>query len=257
MNALDGRLAVVTGGASGLGRATAQALHDAGFRVVVLDCNPLEPPKRHTQKLFATYSVDVGNDDAMERVFERIRVEFGPVQVLVNCAGIAQPGSVVRSGAAMLLSEFERVLDVNLFGTINAIRCAVPQMLEVDATRSDKQVGVIINTSSIAAFDGQVGQSAYAASKGGCAGMVIALARELGEFGIRVVGIAPGVFETPMTLSLPSSSREVVFSTTPPYPRRPGRPDEFADLVMAIIRNPMINGEVIRLDGALRMPAKL
>ncbi|HCL87583.1 MAG TPA: hypothetical protein DIC45_14060, partial [Comamonadaceae bacterium] len=141
-------------------------------------------------------------------------------------------------------------------GSINAIRCAVPQMIEARQDPS-VQAGVVINTASIAAFDGQVGQAAYAASKGGCAGMVLPLARELGEWGIRVMGIAPGVFETPMTLGLAPASREVVFSAVPPFPRRAGRPEEFARLVLDIVFNPMLNGEVIRLDGGLRMPARL
>jgi NAD(P)-dependent dehydrogenase (short-subunit alcohol dehydrogenase family) len=192
----------------------------------------------------------------MERVFEQIREALGPVYILVNCAGVADPGSVVRKGQAMPLAIFERVLEINLLGSINAVRCAVPQMIEARAG-AEAQAGVIIHTTSIAAFDGQIGQAAYAASKGGCAGMVLPLARELGEYGIRVMGIAPGVFETPMTLNLAPASRDVVFAAVPPFPRRAGRAEEFAALALSIIGNPMLNGEVIRLDGALRMPARL
>lgn len=249
---LQGRVAVVTGGASGLGAAVAHALQACGAQVVALDrAAPADAPQG-----VDWMAVDVADDDAMERAFERIRERHGPVYVLVNCAGVAQPGSVVRKGQAMPLAEFEQVLAVNLLGSINAIRCAVPQMIEARRDPS-AQAGVVINTASIAAFDGQVGQAAYAASKGGCAGMVLPLARELGEWGIRVMGIAPGVFETPMTLGLAPASREIVFSAVPPFPRRAGRPEEFARLVLDIVFNPMLNGEVIRLDGGLRMPARL
>lgn len=249
---LQGRVAVVTGGASGLGAAAAQALHARGAQVVALDrAAPAGAPQG-----VAWMAADVSDDEAMEQAFARIRERHGPVYVLVNCAGVAQPGSVVRKGQAMPLAEFEQVLAVNLLGSINAIRCAVPQMIEARQDPS-AQAGVVINTASIAAFDGQVGQAAYAASKGGCAGMVLPLARELGEWGIRVMGIAPGVFETPMTLGLAPASREIVFSAVPPFPRRAGRPEEFARLVLDIVFNPMLNGEVIRLDGGLRMPARL
>ncbi|MBH1977162.1 MULTISPECIES: SDR family NAD(P)-dependent oxidoreductase [unclassified Simplicispira] len=253
---LSNRVAVVTGGASGLGAATALALRNAGARVVLLD--------RDTQAVQATaqalgvagYTADVAQDEAMEAAFAQLRTEQGPVSILVNCAGVAHPGSVVRKGQAMPLAEFERVVEINLLGTINAVRCAVPQMIEARSGPT-AEAGVIIHTASIAAFDGQVGQAAYAASKGGCAGMVLPLARELGDYGIRVMGIAPGVFETPMTLNLAPASRAVVFSAVPPFPQRPGQADEFAALVLAIIDNPMLNGEVIRLDGGLRMPARL
>ncbi len=249
---LQGRVAVVTGGASGLGAAAARALQARGAQVVALDRTaPADAPQG-----IAWMAADVSDDEAMEQAFERIRERHGSVYVLVNCAGVAQPGSVVRKGQAMPLAEFEQVIAVNLLGSINAIRCAVPQMIEARQDPS-VQAGVVINTASIAAFDGQVGQAVYAASKGGCAGMVLPLARELGEWGIRVMGIAPGVFETPMTLGLAPASREVVFSAVPPFPRRAGRPEEFARLVLDIVFNPMLNGEVIRLDGGLRMPARL
>ncbi len=252
---LDGRVAVVTGGASGLGAAAAQALHGRGAQVVVLDRTGGSPDEMPVEGI-VHIAVDVSDDAAMEQAFELIRERHGPVHVLVNCAGVACPGSVVRKGLAMPLAEFEQVLAVNLLGTLNAVRCAVPQMIDA---RTDPAAfaGVVINTASIAAFDGQVGQAAYAASKGGCAGMVLPLARELGEWGIRVMGIAPGVFATPMTLELPPASREVVFSAVPPFPKRPGTPAEFARLVLEIVFNPMLNGEVIRLDGGLRMPARL
>ena len=259
-NALNHRVAVVTGGASGLGAATAQALRDAGARVALLDRNTAAVQAAAQALGVAGYTADVTHDAGMEQVFEQIRTDLGPVYVLVNCAGVADPGSVVRKGEAMPLATFERVIEINLLGTINAVRCAVPQMIEArtpEDAANGVQAGVIIHTASIAAFDGQIGQAAYAASKGGCAGMVLPLARELGDYGIRVMGIAPGVFETPMTLNLSPASRDVVFAAVPPFPQRPGRAEEFALLALSIIGNPMLNGEVIRLDGGLRMPARL
>lgn len=256
LRTLNNRVAVVTGGASGLGAATAAALRQAGARVALIDLSAQAVQMTAQSLGVAGYAADVADDAGMEQVFEQIREALGPVYFLVNCAGVADPGSVVRKGEAMPLSNFERVVEINLLGSINAVRCAVPQMIGARAGE-DAEAGVIINTASIAAFDGQMGQAAYAASKGGCAGMVLPLARELGEYGIRVMGIAPGVFETPMTMNLPPASRDVVFAAVPPFPKRPGHAEDFAALILAIIANPMLNGEVIRLDGGLRMPARL
>lgn len=259
-DALKNRVAVVTGGASGLGAATGRALRDAGARVALLDRDSAAVQATAQELGVAGYAADVTHDANMEQVFAQIRADLGPVYVLVNCAGVADPGSVVRKGEPMPLSTFERVVEINLLGSINAVRCAVPQMIEA-RTEEDiagaVQAGIVIHTASIAAFEGQMGQAAYAASKGGCAGMVLPLARELGDYGIRVMGIAPGVFETPMTLNLSPASRAVVFAAVPPFPPRPGRAEEFASLVLSIIGNPMLNGEIIRLDGGLRMPARL
>ncbi len=256
-----GAVAVVSGGASGLGEATVAALHAAGARVALLDRDAARvaavaeryaAANRHPEVLGV--AVDVADGPGMERAFDRIAAQLGRTAVLVNCAGIAEPGAVVRHGLPMPLDEFRRVVHVNLLGTLNCIRCAVPQMIE--GRQGSDEAGVIINTASIAATEGQVGQSAYAASKGGVAGLVLPLARELGEHGIRVMGISPGVFETPMTLGLPERSRATVFAARPPYPPRAGQAHEFAQLVLAILDNPMLNGEVIRLDGGLRMPAR-
>jgi NAD(P)-dependent dehydrogenase (short-subunit alcohol dehydrogenase family) len=255
-----GRVAVVTGAGSGLGAATVAALQQAGCKVALLD-RDAQAVQSAASELGATgYTVDVTDDAGMEATFTRLGRELGPAYVLVNCAGIATPGSVVRKGHAMPLEEFEHVVAINLLGSINATRCAVAQMInahEESSLPADVEAGVVIHTASIAAFDGQMGQAAYAASKGGCAGMVLPQARELGEFGIRVMGIAPGVFATPMTLNLPERSRDVVFSAIPPFPPRAGMPEDYAALVLSILQNPMLNGEVIRLDGALRMPARL
>ena len=253
---LKNRVAVVTGGASGLGAATASALRNSGASVALLDHDAGAVNAAAAAIGAAAFVADVSDGPAVERVFEEIEAQLGRISILVNCAGIAEPGSVVKRGVPMPLDEYRRVINVNLLGMINCIRCAVPQMIE-GRVGSDIEAGLIINTSSIAAFDGQMGQAAYSASKGGVAGMVLPLARELGDYGIRVMGIAPGVFETPMTLNLSAKSRRVVFSAVPPYPKRPGQPEEFAELVLAIVSNKMLNGEVIRLDGGLRMPARL
>ena len=252
---IEGRVAVVTGGASGLGAATAQALRAAGAQVALIDRDAAAVMAVAAVMGATGFAADVSDAGAIEAVFAQIDARLGHTALLINCAGIADPGSVVRRGVAMPLAAFRRVIEINLLGAINCIRCAVPQMIE--GRLGDAEAGVIVNTASIAAFDGQMGQAAYAASKGGVAGMVLPLARELGEHGIRVMGIAPGVFETPMTLNLSPQSRDVVFAAIPPFPKRPGQADEFSALVLAIITNPMLNGEVIRLDGGLRMPARV
>lgn len=250
-----GRVAVVTGGASGLGEAVARKLTVVGMRVAVMDRERTSLEKVASDIHGLALPVDVSRDDEVAAAFQVVSEQLGNAFLLVNCAGVATPGSVVRKGKSMPLAEFEQVININLVGTLNCIRHAVPQM--INGRTGNEEAGVVINTASIAAFDGQVGQAAYAASKGGVAGMVIPLARELGDYGIRVMGIAPGVFETPMTLGLPQKSRNVVFAARPEFPKRPGKAQEFADLVVSIIANPMLNGEVIRLDGALRMPAYL
>ncbi|MBS0366334.1 MAG: SDR family oxidoreductase [Proteobacteria bacterium] len=250
------RVAMVTGGASGLGRACVDRLRRDGAIVAVVDRAP-KGIERLTSDGVTAYQCEIADPAGLELVFNEVRERFGRVSILINCAGIATPGSVVRRGAPMPLEEFRQVVAVNLLGTINAIRCAAAQMIESHAADpAECEHGVIINTSSIAATDGQVGQAAYAASKGGVSALVLPLARELGEYGIRVNAIAPGVFETPMTLALPQKSREVVFAAVPPFPKRPGRPEEFADAVSFLVTQAFINGAVIRLDGGLRMPAR-
>jgi NAD(P)-dependent dehydrogenase (short-subunit alcohol dehydrogenase family) len=251
------RTAAVTGAASGLGRAVAEMLLRAGARVALLDRSAEAVAATAASVGGRAMALDVTDEAGAVAVFDKIRAELGPVSILVNCAGIAQPGSVVRKGLPMPLDEFRQVVEVNLLGTINTMRLAVEQMAATPRTTTDDEAGVIVNTASIAAFDGQIGQAAYAASKAGVAALTLPMARELGDLGIRVMCVAPGVFATPMTLDLPQKSRDVVFAAKPPFPQRPGRPEEFASVVRSIIEAPMLNGEVIRLDGGLRMPARL
>jgi NAD(P)-dependent dehydrogenase (short-subunit alcohol dehydrogenase family) len=253
---IKGKVAIVTGGASGLGLACVLKLRSRGAQVVALDANQTAL-ETLAQRGVSTYHLDVSSDAQVEDAFDSVREQIGPTAILVNCAGIATPGSTVRRSGPMPLDEFRRVIEINLFGTLNTIRCASAQMIATALARGhDAETGVIINTSSIASTEGQMGQAAYSASKGGVSAITLPLARELGEHGIRVNAIAPGVFETPMTTQLPEKSKKVVFSAIPPYPRRPGLAHEYAELVVSIVEQPMLNGTVLRLDGGLRMPAR-
>jgi len=245
--------AVVTGGASGLGRATAARLAGAGARVAILD-RPASAGADVAKSLGAAAvftAADVTSADDVARALDAARAGLGAINVLVNCAGIGTAMKTVgRSGPAKL-EEFSRVIQVNLIGTFNCIRLAAAQMAK-NAPNGEGERGVIINTASVAAFDGQIGQAAYSASKGGVVGMTLPIARDLAELGIRVCTIAPGLFETPMLAGLPEPAR-VSLGKQVPFPPRLGRPTEYAALAAHIIENPMLNGETIRLDGAIRM----
>ena len=245
--------AVVTGGASGLGRASAMRIVAAGGRTALLDL-PRSPGADVARELGerATFTpADVTSGDQVAEALEQARARFGGVNVLVNCAGIGTAMKTVgRSGPAKL-EEFARVINVNLIGTFNCIRLAASVMAK-NPPGADGERGVIINTASVAAFDGQIGQAAYSASKGGIVGMTLPIARDLAELGIRVVTIAPGIFETPMLGTLPEPVRASLAKQVP-FPQRLGRPDEYAALAMHIIENAMLNAETIRLDGAIRM----
>ena len=179
---------------------------------------------------------------------------FGAINIVINCAGVGDPGKVLSKKGPMALSYFNRVVQINLVGTFNVIRLAVEQMVK-NTGNKDGEKGVIINTASVAAFDGQIGQPAYSASKAGVVGMTLPIARECAEYGIRVMTIAPGLFNTPMLAQLPEAAREALGKMVP-FPRRLGEPMEYAKMAQHIIENPMLNGEVIRLDGAIRMAAK-
>jgi NAD(P)-dependent dehydrogenase (short-subunit alcohol dehydrogenase family) len=244
---LDGAVALVSGGASGLGRATAEALRDRGAQVLVLD---LEPAREQVEAAgFEFAAADVRDPEAVAAAVQTA-VGLGPLRVAVNCAGIGPPGRVLRKGGPMALETFAAVIEINLIGTFNVIRLAAAAM--AGAEPLDGGRGVIVNTASIAAFDGQIGQAAYAASKGGIVGMTLPIARDLASSAIRCVTIAPGIFDTPLLGSLPQAARDSLGASVP-YPARLGDPAEYAALVVHVVENEMLNGEVIRLDGALRM----
>ncbi len=251
---LRGQAAIVTGGGSGLGAATAEALAAAGARVAVLDVNrdAAEHVARQVRGLAAT--CDVADGVAASAAFALAARGHGPARLLVNCAGIGPAARIVGRDGAMPLDAFEQVIRVNLVGTFNMLRLAAAGMATLDSLE-DGERGVIVNTASIAAYEGQIGQAAYAASKAGVIGLTLPAARELARSGIRVVTIAPGLIETPMFNGLPEDVRASLAATVP-YPSRLGRPKEFAALVLHIAANRFLNGATIRLDGALRMGSR-
>ncbi len=246
---------IVTGGASGLGRATATLLAAAGGKVVIADLAADHGAALARELGGAARFVrcDVASEaDGQAAVAAALAA--GPLRGLVNCAGIAIAEKVIGKEGPHSLERFARTITVNLIGTFNMVRLAAAAMAAQEAS-ADGERGVIVNTASVAAFDGQVGQAAYAASKGGVVGMTLPLARDLARSGIRVVTIAPGLFETPMLLGMPAEV-QAALARQVPFPSRLGRPDEYAQLVAAILANPMLNGETIRLDGAIRMQPK-
>jgi len=251
-----GSVALITGGASGLGAATARRLAAAGATVVVLDL-----PSSAGADLAASLPngarfapADVTDAEAVEQAVATA-ASLGELRVLVCCAGVGTPGKVVgRDGAPMPLRNFTRILDINLVGTFNAVRLAAARMV-ANPPNPDGERGVAVMTASIAAFDGQIGQVAYSASKGGIVGMTLPLARDLARDGVRVLCIAPGTFDTPLLAGAPQNVRDALGAAVP-FPSRLGRPDEYAALVEHIVSNAMLNGEVIRLDGAMRMPPR-
>jgi NAD(P)-dependent dehydrogenase (short-subunit alcohol dehydrogenase family) len=250
---VDGKVALVTGAASGLGLATAKELSAAGAKAVVADLQESSGKEAADHLGGRWIPVDV-TDEAGVRAAVAAASELGGLHILVNCAGVGTPGRVLnRDGAPIDLERFEHVVRVNLVGTFNVVRLAAAQMAVQEPDGEER--GVIVNTASIAAFEGQIGQAAYAASKAGVAGMTLPLARDLAAKQIRCVAIAPGIFDTPMLAGLPEAARASLHDNVP-HPHRLGRPEEYAALVRHVIENPMLNGEVIRLDGALRMPPR-
>jgi NAD(P)-dependent dehydrogenase (short-subunit alcohol dehydrogenase family) len=246
-------MAVVTGGASGLGRATAARLVAAGARVALLD-RPASAGADVAKTLGAAAAftpADVTSADDVTAALEAAQRHCGGINVLVNCAGIGTAMKTFGKSGPAKLEEFTRVIQVNLIGTFNCIRLTAAHMAK-NAPTSDGERGVVINTASVAAFDGQIGQAAYSASKGGIVGMTLPVARDLAELGIRVVTIAPGIFETPLLGTLPENVRASLAAQVP-FPKRLGRPDEYAALALHIVENVMLNAETIRLDGAIRM----
>ena len=255
MPPFDNGVFFVTGGASGLGEATARMLVDAGGKVVIADVNEASGTRvaselgKHAR--FAV--VDVTNEASVQKALA-LASELGTLRGVVNAAGVVLPEKVLGRNGAHPLDAFERVIRINLSGTFNVIRLAAAVM-STNAPSDTGERGVIVNTASVAAFDGQIGQAAYSASKGGVVGMTLPIARELARYGIRVMTIAPGIFDTPMIAGLPEAARESLGQQVP-FPSRLGKPAEYAALVKHIFENPMLNGEVIRLDGAIHMAPK-
>lgn len=245
--------AIVTGGASGLGAATARRLSEAGAKVAIFDVNADGARAVAGEIGGLAVPCDVSLGPAVEQAVEAAEAAHGPARILVNCAGIDDPGRTVGRQGAMPLESFQKVIANNLFGTFNAIRVFAARLN--DAERIGEEGGVIVNTASVAAYDGQIGQAAYAASKGGIVSMTLPIARDLSRAAIRVNTIAPGLFLTPMNQGLPDELRASLASQVP-FPKRWGDPSEFAALVLHLVENPMLNGECIRLDGALRMGPK-
>jgi NAD(P)-dependent dehydrogenase (short-subunit alcohol dehydrogenase family) len=251
---LTGTAALVTGGASGLGLATARRLAAAGAAVTIVDL-PGSDGADLAAELGGSFAAADVTDPEQVAAAVATAAAAGPLRVVVNCAGIAPPAKVLdRDGAPTPLAGFEKIIRVNLIGTYNVIGQASAVMARTEPT-ADGDRGVIVNTASVAAFDGQIGQPAYSASKGGVHAMTLPVARELARYAIRVCTIAPGIMETPMLSSLPQAAQDSLGQQVP-YPQRLGRPDEYARLVMSIVDNGYLNGETIRLDGAIRMAPK-
>lgn len=250
---LKDKVFLVTGAGSGLGAAVARMVVAHGGKVVALDVasEAGEALARELGDAARFVRTDVTSEEDGRAAVAAAREAFGRIDGLVNCAGVATGERVVGRNGAHALAAFARTVSINLVGTFNMLRLAAEAMSQQEANE-DGERGVIVNTASVAAFDGQIGQAAYAASKGGVAAMTLPIARELATFGIRVVTIAPGLFATPMMTGMPQEVQDSLGKSVP-FPPRLGRPAEFADLVRAIVGNPMLNGEVIRLDGALRM----
>jgi NAD(P)-dependent dehydrogenase (short-subunit alcohol dehydrogenase family) len=249
-----GHAALVTGGGSGLGAATARRLAQAGAKVAVLDIN-LDGAKAVAAEIGGlAVACDVADAASAEAAVAAARKAHGPARVLINCAGIGPAARIVGREGPMPLQDFARVININLIGSFNLMRLAADDMSKLEPF-VDGERGVIVSTASVAAYDGQIGQAAYSASKGGIVALTLPAARELARFGIRVNVIAPGIFATPLLLGMPKPVQESLAASIP-FPSRFGTGEEYAKLVMHILDNVMLNGEVIRLDGAIRMPPK-
>ncbi len=248
---MKGQVAVVTGGASGLGEATARAFAARGAKVAIADRDIARAIGVANDIGGRAWQVDVSDAASAEGFFAELEKALGAPRILVNCAGIAIAKRMVGRDGPMALEEFTRVINVNLNGSFNMLRLAASAMQKLEPL-ADSQRGVMISTASVAAYEGQIGQSAYAASKGGIVALTIPLARELAQFGVRVLAIAPGLFKTPLLGSLPQEAQDSLASAIP-NPRRLGHAEEYASLACHMVENNYLNGEVVRLDGALRM----
>ena len=250
----NGQIAIVTGGGSGLGEATARALADKGARVAIFDIG-IERAHRVAGDIGGiAVQCDVSSADSGAAAVAEVEKRLGAARILVNCAGIAIGVKTIGKDGPHPLDQYRKVIEINLIGTFNMIRLVADRAAKLEPLQGGER-GVIVNTASVAAYDGQIGQAAYAASKGGVVGMTLPVARDLARSGIRVMTIAPGIFRTPMLAALPEAARQALAAGIP-FPKRLGTPDDYAKLVEHIVANGYLNGEVIRLDGALRMPPK-
>lgn len=254
---IKGKVFIVTGGASGLGAATSTALIAQGAKVCIIDMNQMlgEVLAQHLGQNAIFSLLDVTNEIAVQHFFDTVVQEFGQLHGLINCAGIAPSAKILGKQGLHEFALFEKVLSINVTGTFNMIRFAAELMAKNQLEQDQEERGIIINTASVAAYEGQIGQTAYAASKGAIVAMTLPLARELSQDAIRVMSIAPGLMETPMLKGLPEKVQEALGEMVP-FPPRLAKPEEFASLVLHICENTYLNGETIRLDGAIRMQAK-
>jgi NAD(P)-dependent dehydrogenase (short-subunit alcohol dehydrogenase family) len=248
---ITGHAAIVTGGASGLGAATARALAAAGGKVSVFDINEKAADEVASEIGGIAVACDVADSASAEAAIKQAAGAHGPARILVNCAGVGPAKRIVGREGPMPLADYERVIRINLIGTFNMMRLSAAGMQPLEPF-ADGERGVIISTASVAAFEGQIGQAAYSSSKGGVAALTLPAAREFAQFGVRVLAIAPGIFGTPMLRALPQEVQDSLGASVP-FPKRLGSPSEYAALVLHCIRNGYLNGEIIRLDGALRM----
>lgn len=250
----SGQVAIVTGGSSGLGEATARALAARGAKIAIFDVGMERAEKVAAELGGIAVKCDVSSADAGEKAFAEVDAKLGAARILVNCAGIGIAAKTTGKDGAHSLDLYRKVIEVNLIGTFNMIRLMAVRAEKLDELESGER-GVIVNTASVAAYDGQIGQAAYSSSKGGVVGMTLPVARDLSRAGIRVVTIAPGIFKTPMLAGLPQDAQDSLGKQVP-FPARLGEPAEYAALACHIVENQMLNGETIRLDGAIRMAPK-
>jgi len=253
---IKGSVAVITGGASGLGEATVRNYVEGGGRVSILDLQEEKGQALASElgdsAIFC--AANVTDEQSAQSAIDKTVEAFGAIHIAVNCAGVGDPAKVLGKGGPMAMGEFNRVIQINLIGTMNVIRLAAEKMV-ANAPNAEGEKGVVINTASVAAYDGQIGQASYSASKAAIIGMTLPIAREFAAYGLRIVTIAPGLFETPLLMALPEKVKDALGKMVP-FPNRLGKPSEFALLARQIVENPMLNGETIRLDGAIRMAAK-
>jgi NAD(P)-dependent dehydrogenase (short-subunit alcohol dehydrogenase family) len=252
---LEGRVVLITGGASGLGAATARWLAEFDMRTAILDSNLTQAENLAQELGGIAIQTDVSDSESVRSAIQKVIDQYGEIHVCVSCAGVATAARIVGKEGPMPLEEFQKVIQVNLVGTFNVMRCAAAQMIKQQPLPGDGERGVIINTASIASEEGQIGQAAYSASKGGVAALTLPAAREFCQFGVRVMAIAPGIVNTPMIANMSQSVKESLAAAIP-FPKRFAKPQEYAMVVQQIIENPYLNGSTIRLDAAMRMGSK-